>query len=164
MPLYSLSPKPKSSAKKEVVIFDFDGVLADSFSYFYSLIRDSMAEISLPFSPEQYRRLFTGNIHQGFKNYIKDETKLKKFLNFRKNNYNRYYFDKQKGVKLFPGCNLVLKRLSKKYVLTIASSGYTSNINKLLENNDAKIFFNLILAGTATTKEGMFKKIIKNYQ
>lgn len=149
---------------KKVVIFDFDGVLADSFPYFYSLISDSMAKVGLSLTPDQYRNFFIGNVHQSVRDFINDKGKLKAFLEFRNLNYDRHYYDEKGGVKLFPRTSQLVKSLSEKYVLTIASSGHQSNIENLMEKNSIKNSFALILANTATTKKGLLQEIMDRFQ
>ena len=161
MSQYSLS---QDSKNKNVIIFDFDGVLADSFDYLYSLNRDGMKHIGLSFTKEQYRELFVGNVHQGFKNFINDNQKYLAFSEFRKANYDRYYYDEEKGVKLFPEVPASLKKISKKYVLTIASSGRQENIKNLLKKSGIINLFDLILADSSHSKEGMIKEILNKFK
>lgn len=149
---------------KKLIIFDFDGVLADSFNTFYPLLRDAMKHIDLPLTPNQYRNLFADNFHQGLKDFIGDDKKYKVAMEFRSSNYDKYYYNKRYKVKLFPGTIKFLKEVSKNYVLTIASSGREDNIKNLLSKNKVANLFSLILANTATSKEGMIKKIIGEFK
>ncbi len=151
------------SSKIKPIIFDFDGVLADSFGAFYPLLRDGMAHIGLDLTQNQYRDFFIGNIHQSFKNAIGDERKYSALMEFRKNNYDKYYYDKKNGVVLFSGVRGFIKKLDKKYILTISSSGRRDNIKNLLEANKLKSSFSLILASTAETKEYMITKILNKF-
>ena len=144
----------------KTIIFDFDGVLADSFATFYPLLRDSMAHIGLKLSPDQYRDFFTGNVHQSFKDFINNEDKYLSFSEFRKNNYDKYYYDKKNKVRFFGGVKEFIKKLEKKYILAIASSGNQKNIENLLKNSEIAGLFNFILANTSDTKEGMIRDIL----
>src|SRR3989344_8910174 len=131
---------------KKLIIFDFDGVLADSFGCLYSLIRDGMKHIGLSFTKEQYQGLFIGNVHQGFKDFIKDDQKYLTFSEFRKANYDRNYYAVKGGVKLFPEATEFLKKINKRIILTIASSGHKNNIGNLLKKNKLLDLFKLIIA------------------
>ncbi|OGM98933.1 MAG: hypothetical protein A2915_03135 [Candidatus Yanofskybacteria bacterium RIFCSPLOWO2_01_FULL_41_34] len=148
---------------KKVIIFDFDGVLADSFDHFYSLNRDGMKHVGLSFTKEQYRNLFIGNVHQGFKNFINDDQKYLTFSEFRNENYDRNYYNKEGGVKLFPEALTFLKKIGEKYILTVASSSHKNNIKNLLEKNKVLDIFGLIIANTTTTKAGMLNEIMKKF-
>lgn len=150
-------------AKKHLIIFDFDGVLVDSFDTFYLFVRDAMKHIGLSLTPDQYRDFFIGNVHQSIKNLINDENKYALAMEFRDSNYDKYYNEKSHKVKLFPGAIKFLKEISKNYVLTIASSGRENNIKKLLEENGVKNLFSLILANSATSKEGMIREILDKF-
>ncbi|OGN14607.1 MAG: hypothetical protein A3J47_03000 [Candidatus Yanofskybacteria bacterium RIFCSPHIGHO2_02_FULL_43_22] len=161
MSQYSLS---QDSKNKNVIIFDFDGVLADSFDYLYSLNRDGMGHIGLSFTKEQYRELFVGNVHQGFKDFINNDQKYLAFSEFRKANYDKYYYGEGKGVKLFSEAPTFIKKIGKKYILTIASSGKQENIKDLLKKGGVENSFDLILADSSHSKEGMIKEILNKYQ
>lgn len=150
--------------KTKLVIFDFDGVLADTFHTFYPLLRDSMKYIDLLLTPNQYRDFFIGNVHLGLKGFIGNDEKYKIAMEFRNSNYDKYYNDKRHKAKLFPGAIKFLKEISKNYVLTIASSGREDNIKNLLEENGIKNLFSLILANSATSKESMIKEILDKFE
>lgn len=147
----------------KLIIFDFDGVLADSFDTFFPLIRDAMKNVNIDLTENQYRDLFIGNVHKGFRDLIKDNEKYSAFLEFRKTNYDKYYYGKNK-VKLFPGTVDFVKKVGKKHILAVASSGKQDNIEGLLEENGVRNLFGLVLADTATTKEGMIKKILNEFR
>ena len=143
-----------ASKIKNLLIFDFDGVLADSFDVFYHLLRDSMNEIGLPLTQDQYRSFFIGNVHQSVKDYINDERKYFLFMKFRNDNYDKYYFDKNNKVTFFPGAAEFLKKIGNRHILTIASSGRQKNIMEL---------FSMILATSDTTKENMIGEILNKF-
>ncbi len=147
-----------------MIIFDFDGVLADSFNAFYPLIRDAMNYAGLSLTQVQYRNFYIGNVHQSFQDFINNDKKYKIFSRFRKENYDKYYYDKKYKVKLYPGATKFIKKVRKKYILTIASSGRTNNIVDLLEQNHIKNLFSLIMANSDTSKAGMIKEILDKFQ
>lgn len=144
----------------KLIIFDFDGVLADSFEQFYSLIKESMRRAGLNLTRVQYRNFFIENVHKSFKGFIDNDKKYEIFMKFRNYKYDQYYSDKTSGVKLFPEAPSFINKLNGKYMLAIASSGKERSLKKLLQKNTLKNRFSLILAGTADSKEEMLKKII----
>ena len=145
----------------KVVIFDFDGVLADSFLCFYSLIRDSMASIGIDLSEGGYRNLFIGNVHQGFRRLIGDDQKYENFRKFRSDNYDAYYHKFQP--KLFSGVLEMLVTIKDGHSLAIASSGRRKNIVELLGKNQATHLFKSILATDEFTKENMLRMILDEH-
>lgn len=148
----------------KLVIFDFDGVLADSFNTFYPLIRDAMNYADLSLTPDQYRDLFIGNVHQGFKDFINNKKRYLAFSKFRKTNYDKYYYDGNDKVKLFPGTLEFLRKIGKRYILTVASSSKKDNIKNLLEKNRVEKLFSIILANTATSKENLINEILAKFK
>ena len=160
---YFPSQKRRIFKNKNLIIFDFDGVLADSFDTFYPLVRDAMKSVGLSLTPDQYRDFFIGNVHQSFKDFIKDADKYSKFSKFRNSNYTKYYTDKKTKAKLFPEAISFLKEISKNYILTVASSGRENNIKNLLGENGVKNLFSLILADSATSKECVIKEILDKF-
>lgn len=153
-----------SSKTKHLIIFDFDGVLADSFNTFYSLIRDAMNHIGFKITQDQYRNFHIGNVHQEFRDFINNEKKYSIFLEFRTTNYDKYYYDKKLRAKLFPEAVKFVKKIAKKYILTIASSGKKENIKNLLKEEGINNLFSLILADSSYSKEGMIKEILDKFQ
>lgn len=152
------------NSKGRLLIFDFDGVLADSFDTFYPLMRDVMKHVGLSLTPDQYRNFFVDNVHQSIKNFINDENKYALAMEFRNSNYDRHCNEESHKAKLFPGAVEFLKEIGKNYILTIASSGREDNIKNLLEKNCVKNLFGLILANTATSKAGMIKETLNKFQ
>jgi len=143
-----------------LIIFDFDGVLADTFDTFYPLIQDGMKEIGMGISPQQYRDLFKDNVHKGFENLIGDEKKLSRFLEFRSVHYDRYYYANENGAKLFPDAKKFIREINKKFTLAIASSGKQDNIKSLLADNGIENAFRLICADSSHSKVGMLQHIL----
>ena len=150
--------------KKKLIIFDFDGVLADTFDTFYLLLRDAMRSVDISLTPDQYRNFFVGNVHQSFIDFIGNDTKYKMAMEFRNSNYTKYYDDKHHKAKLFPGAINFLKEISKNYILTIASSGREDNIKNLLEENGILNLFDTILANSATSKEGILHEMLAKFK
>lgn len=138
----------------KTIVFDFDGVLANSFKYVYALNKDSMAGVGIKLSKEQYRKFFMGNIHSGFREFIKDDTLFKKFSELRQQNFEKYY----SAVKLFPEVTGFINKIKEKFILTIASSGERNLIIKLLDDSNLCRHFHLISAGK-DRKEGTVNSI-----
>lgn len=141
----------------KLIIFDFDGVLADSFRQLYALNKMAMAKVGVGLAEDQYRSFFMGNVHAGFKKFIDDRTLYEKFSAIRRRNFNKYYLT----VKLFPGAAGLIKKLSKKYILAVVSSGEENLIEKLLSKARILKHFRYIYAGTGPSKEKEIKLVIE---
>lgn len=158
-----MSPSSPSQKPKKIIIFDFDGVLADTFDTFYPLMRDVMKCVDLSLTPNQYRNFFTGNVHKSIKNFINNKKKYEAAMKFRNSNYDKYYNNRHSGAKLFIGTIEFLKKINKSYILTVASSGRVNNIINLLERNRVKNLFSLVIANSDTSKAGMIKEILGKF-
>ena len=139
------------------VIFDFDGVLADSFNRMYALNKAAMAESDIELSENRYKDFFTGNIHEAFRNFIKNDTAYQKFFQFRRQNFDEYY----SSVKLFPEAPKFLEKIKEKFVLTIASSGKRDRIVDLLKADHLEECFQIIAASSDHSKERIINEIIE---
>lgn len=135
--------------KIKTIIFDFDGVLADSFEQLYALNKMAMAEVGLNLTKNQYRNFFMNNVHLGFREFIKDETVYEKFSEIRHRNFGKYY----SAVKLFHDAAQFINKIKEKFILTIVSSGEKGWITKLLKNNDIQESFSYISASVEHSKE-----------
>lgn len=113
----------------KVVVFDFDGVLADSFDALYRFNREAMASVSVELSPDQYRSLFDLNVHRGFRAFIPDDATYRQFVTFKKENFKKYYED----VDLFPGASELIRSIASTHTLAIVSATLTPYIIRLLE-------------------------------
>ena len=124
----------------KAVIFDFDGVLADSFRHVYALNKKSMAKVGTELSKDQYRDFFMGNIHAAFRSFIKDDGAYKKFSELRQRDFGKYY----SAVKLFPGAEEFIKDIKNNFSLAIVSSGDGGWIMKLLKSGNIQDCFRFI--------------------
>lgn len=116
-----------SENNKKVVIFDFDGVIADTFSFCYK-IRNEFS----PLTQDEYRKWFEGNIN--------DVLKIKPHPNFF-DSYTPQLLNcppKEEVVE-------TIKKLAKHKVLVIVSSTITSSIKPYLDNFGLTDYFKEIL-------------------
>lgn len=140
----------------KLLIFDFDGVIADSFNYFYPMIRDGMASVGISISKKEYRNLFLGNVNQEFKNFINNDEKYQKFSDYRVAHYSDYY-----KPSIFPGAEKFLKKIKENNCKTaVCSAGRKKTVLKTLTINKIKNCFDMILATDEYTKENIIKDVI----
>lgn len=130
------------------VIFDFDGVLVDSFSHLAALNVHAMRAIGVPFTTVDYRRLFAGNFHKIVKELIGDQEKLGLFLAFKKKHHAEYYGN----VQLFPFSKLLILTLADRFSLSIVSSTSSQHINTILNASNLTGHFAAILGSNAESK------------
>jgi phosphoglycolate phosphatase len=141
----------------KTIIFDFDGVLADSFSFFYKIIKTSMESIGRDLTEEQYRDFFRINAHQAFKDFIGDEDAFRRFAQIREKEVTT----RKEEIKLFDGVEDMLDQLNDEgYVLSIASSGSIDLIRKILIRHDIDDLFEVVLARPDLSKSGKIREIL----
>lgn len=117
--------------EKKLVIFDFDGVIADSWNVAYEL-----NVIQRPgTTEEQYAEMFHGNIN----------TTLSKISNAVEINFFEEYEKRLGDITVFTGMKKVLATIAGKYEMIIISSTNSDVIQKFLEREDLAQYFNLIL-------------------
>ncbi|MEK7203790.1 MAG: HAD family hydrolase [Patescibacteria group bacterium] len=129
--------------KVKAIVFDFDGVLADSFEHLYGLNKEAMAKIGIKLSKIMYRDFFIDNYHSGVRKFIKSDAAYGKFSEFRHQNFGKYY----SAVKLFPGMPGFVEKISRAFALAVVSSGESRWINKLFAGAKIKGCFYFVGAG-----------------
>jgi phosphoglycolate phosphatase len=132
----------------KAIVFDFDGVLADSFDVLYDFNREAMASVGVELSAGQYRDLFDRNVHLGFRQFIPDDAKYRKFVDFKQERFGEYY----EKVDLFPGAAELVKNLASGMPLAIASATLAPHIVRLLEKHGIAGCFNHIVGSQDHSK------------
>lgn len=138
-------------------VFDFDGVLADSFQPLYMLNKEAFSFIGIDLSEIDYKNLFKDNVHLGFKSFIKTREDYLKFLEFKKINFGKYY----SSVKLFPEVPDFLPKIKGNRAIVSATLG--KFILLLLVKSDLEKLFGLVLGTQDHTKTESFKEMLKKF-
>ena len=144
----------------KALIFDFDGVLADSFDAFYQLIQASFSSVGLKLTENQYRDFLLGNVHSAFRKMILEDEYYQEFLEFRRQHFDQYY----STVKLFPEVSEFVKKVFGKCPLAIASSGKPEHIVRLLLAAGIRDNFKAISANEQLSKEAMILEMLDQLQ
>jgi phosphoglycolate phosphatase len=140
----------------KVIFFDFDGVIADSFSVGFEVNKILDPELT----NESFKRLFDGNINgspEGTR-FTKEEIEIlnKRFL--------EEYLPRFKSVKIFPGMKEVILELSQRYTLLIVSSTLTSPIHDFLERNGIHSCFKVMGSELVDkNKTDRIRRALKDY-
>jgi len=150
----------KVKDEKKLIIFDFDGVLADTFDKTYEGF-NYLAE-KYNFKPlkskDELRDLYKQNI---FKSLKKINIKPSDILKIKRDASE--IANKEVGnVKTFSGIKNLIKNL-KKYNLAIISSNERDVIKKFLKKNEID-YFNLILDYKIQNKKRKLRKAIKHFK
>ena len=123
--------------KKKIILFDFDGVIADSFEMAFSVNKIITKNIN----KDDYRKLFDGNI-----NDWKKRTKLSEEETHRiDTEFFKLYDPLMKKIRTTKGIKIVIKKLGKNYILIIISSTISSPIHDFMDRHNLSLFFDKIM-------------------
>jgi len=134
----------------KAIIFDFDGVIHDTFEMIFNIRKKLYPNITR----EEYLSYFNGNIFDTGIKPNKQET-----IKFKELEYEAF-----KKLKLEKNIRKEIEKLSKKYQMFIISSNSINNLNMYFENNNFTHIFKEILAVEAhKSKVEKFKMLFNKY-
>ena len=138
------------------ILFDFDGVIADSF---YSALE--VKQMICPHvTEEEYRKLFEGNINDTMNSAASHTEACRNDIDFMTEFSNRM----ENTVQLFSGMKEVVNELSTKYILVIISSTTTVPIQKFLKANNLNTNFAWIMGNDVhKSKVEKIKMVFSKY-
>ena len=142
----------KREKKVDTIVFDFDGVLVDTFDASYRAIVNKIPDATI----EDFKDLFRGNIYKNKKFANRDESFYKEFYDF----YEKRILD------INPNRNVVktLSSLKENYKLVINSSTPKVYIEKYLKKHNMLDLFDEIMgAETSKSKLEKFELIFDKY-
>lgn len=125
--------------KKRLVLFDFDGVIADSFAASYAVVQRFCAHIT----HDHFRAGFEGNIHDAFD--VWESRPHGPECDHGLDWDAEYGVISQNIAGLFPGIDTVIKDLAQRYQLVIVSSGPDEFIEAFLVKAGIRACFQEIM-------------------
>ena len=136
---------------KKTILFDFDGVIVDSFEISFELSKMFHPTLTL----ESYNEKWKTNIHKA----VFTEPKINVEIDFQ-----HEYAKKMKNLTLSPIKKRVLQDLSERFDFHIISSTNTKTIKDFCEANEIHHYFGDILgADVAKGKVEKFMILIEKY-
>lgn len=137
----------------KLVIFDFDGVLVDTFSICFSLSAECNDNLSL----EDYRSFFRDNIYNTTRS---DGTPM----NYRAD-FHEKYEEQTRELKVPEELKKLLKKLALKHTLAIVSSTPTLMIKGILDREDVLSCFKDIFGSDLhKSKVVKIKMLLEKYK
>lgn len=137
---------------KKLIIFDFDGVLADSMGLvleFFNMINEKYG-LKKAESQKDISDLFHKNVYEGLIDAGLDESKSADFLDDMKKLTLKY----KGSLNPFAGIVKSLKKLKQKgYMLAIISSNHSDVIKTFIERNDLNGVFEFIYGAENLTSK-----------
>lgn len=138
----------------KAVVFDFDGVIHDTYEMAYQIDREASGG---NLTREQHRDFFNGNI---FERVIVDEEKEK----IESEIFYRLQNEAFKYLKIDENIKNNLEKLAKDYVLFVISSNWEETLNTYFHNNNfTHIFKEVLGAETHCSKVEKFKYLFEKY-
>jgi phosphoglycolate phosphatase len=143
--------------KKKFILFDFDGVILDSFDTALGVAQMICPHVT----DESHRKRFEGNIND-WANFKDEHTdKCRHDINF----FDEYLPKIRSEVKIFYGIKEVIENLSKDYILIVISSTISAPIFEILEKFGlAKHFTEIMGNDVHKSKVEKIKMVFDKYK
>jgi len=147
---------------KNLIIFDFDGVLVDSLDFWFVINKSAAALVGKRLTKQKYLQSFLGNIHSGLRDGLKLNAKeavefSKQKIKLIKMAYN------PNDVKFFSFAPELIRQLSKKYDLCIVTSSPEPAVRSLLKGKRLENNFKKIYGLNKFGKRHILKVLLKKY-
>lgn len=151
---------------KKLVIFDFDGVIADSFDAWHKIHAYAFKKaLGKTFTREQYKDCFLDELNKGFRKFAGSATnyqKLNDFKNAHREVFSKYFL----RMKLFAFVKILLlslKKIGVKLVIVTSSTNPSGTV-KLLKKFKLDENFATVLFSEGNNKIGRLRKILKKFK
>jgi len=142
---------------KKTILFDFDGVIVDSFQTAFEVSRD-IRKSWMDFTEDDFRKRLEGNPYDSF-------AKMDKRKKATNEEFFKMYIPRFLELPVINGIVDALGSLSKKYRLIIISSTISTPIRKWLTKHNIMHYFNRIVGGDVhKSKVEKIKMIFKRYR
>lgn len=134
-----------------MVIFDFDGVIVDSWWLTHKTSKKEYADLT----EEEHRAAFEGNIYHEEKGWENRRQDIDYFTEYSKEMHLVQYFDEMEGV---------VRELAQKHLLSIVSSSTTDVIRKYLDQKDLRgCFADILGADVHKSKHEKIRMFLEKY-
>lgn len=134
---------------KKHIVFDFDGVLVDSFKFHLNKLNDLYG---IKLTAEEYCDIHNGNFYANIP---------KKLEGIDFTDYSHFVASDQKLLPMYPDSKKILHLLSKKYSLHILTSGWERQVMpNLTHNGVTELFDSFWFADVETSKSKKLSKLI----
>ncbi len=140
----------------EAIVFDFDGVLANSEPAHLSALTEVLQEVGITITPADYYQRYLGLDDAGVFRAVSEEhrveldaAKIEALIERKAVIFDRLISG---GDVLFPGAQACVERLAARYPLGIASGALRHEIEGILSGAGLTHFFSFIVASGETPR------------
>lgn len=140
---------------KKLIIFDFDGVIIDSWKHAYEMNLRNWPDLK----PEQHKSFFNGNIHEEIAKLgpsVQTKEEMDKWM-------KDVYFPTKNNLPIFAGIDTVIKKLGPSYTLIINTSADAKSTKEFLIKNRIDYFDGIYGTEISKDKRIKFEKILNDY-
>jgi len=143
-------------SKNNFILFDFDGVIVDSFAPAFEVQKMICPHIT----EDIYRKRFEGNINDWEEPINVHTEECRHDIDF----FTEYIPRMEKDARVVPGMQEIINQLEKDYTLIVVSSTITSPIKKFLESRNMASHFAEIMGNDVhTSKVEKIKMVFSKY-
>lgn len=149
-------------AARKLIIFDFDGVIVDSYDEIYDMFVEQTDIFGIPpiTTREDFVYYFTGNLFERLITKGATPESIKK----GSAHFIERYPSVISGVELFDGIESALRELSNRNILVIVSSNFSNIIKSYCESkNILKYFREIYGADVASSKSAKIRTAIEKF-
>lgn len=150
--------------KMKVLVFDFDGTIADSKKLYVDIIRDSLLKASYIYPRSSIIRALGPKLEESLLNIRKFDRKTLKKLS---REINGFVTEKAKSLKVCRNVKRTIRKLkkSRKYKIILLTNSVRGFARAFLKNNGMEKDFDIIMGSEDFgTKEDAIKKIARRFK
>jgi beta-phosphoglucomutase len=138
-----------SKPKLEAVLWDMDGVIADTMQYHYSAWRDILKTMGITVTLEQFRPLF-GQRHDNIIRYALGNNLTHEQIEALSDKKQALYRERvSKDIRPLPGAVELIKSLNQnKIKIALASSATPENVEVIVQGLKIEKYFQAFVNGT----------------
>ncbi|MFZ1075191.1 MAG: HAD hydrolase-like protein [Minisyncoccia bacterium] len=141
---------------KKFVLFDFDGVIANSFQVGFNVYKSVYPDLTIA----EFREAFDGNIHDWKEAMAKRNAKKREGVD----SISEYSARMKGAVHIVPGMREVIISLEKDYSLAVISSTLSHAISEFLAAHDLAGYFEWIMGSDVHwNKTQKIKMVFEKY-
>lgn len=147
--------------KNNVMIFDYDGVLIDSFDIFmknfiYACKKEGFTDIN---SKEHFLKIFDGNMYETMFNMGMNKEQILRIVYYMRDKL----LEKQDEISFFPEIKETIEKLSENNVLVVVTSNDTKVVKEFLKSRNVFCFDEIIGSDEEPSKIAKINKVKKKY-
>lgn len=150
----------------KLIIFDFDGVLVDSFDAWYKINACAFKKtLGKNLARKQYRDFFMADLNKGLKKFAKDEKNYQKLKAFKEIQAEELFTKYYSQVKLFPFTKSLISQLKKANLrlALVTSSTNPSFTKKILKKFKIEKDFDLVLSSKGEGKISQLRQVLRSF-